>query len=68
MKNVVRGNGGTPDCFRCPWCKDKENKPVYMSCPAEKDVKGAGKAMSTSLRLLCISLGVSRTEFPVTGE
>ena len=51
-----------------PWCKDNEIKPVYMTCPLEKDGKEQEMPILTSLRLFCISLGVSRTEFPVAGE
>lgn len=51
-----------------PWCKYKEIQPAYITCSAENDLSRAGNVNLTSLRLLCIGLGVSRTEFPVTRE
>jgi hypothetical protein len=51
-----------------PWCKYKEIQPAYITCSAENDLLRAGNVILTSLRLFCISLGVSRTEFPVTRE
>jgi hypothetical protein len=51
-----------------PWCKYKEIQPAYITCSAENELFSAENVILTSLRLLCIGLGVSRTEFPVTRE
>ena len=67
MKIVVRG-WGHRDNPSVPWCKDKEIQPAFFTCPAGKNVPGAGNAILTSLGLLCIGLGISRTEFPVARE